>query len=92
MADDRRRSARVARLERLAAPAEASAPLTGAAEPVGRELAFLDALDDPADAERRSLLARRLDALLPLPGHPEHPNEALREHLAQPEAEWETRA
>ncbi len=59
-----RRSARVAR---LAAPVEASAPLSSAAESVARELAFLWALDDPADAERRSLLARRLNALLPLP-------------------------
>ena len=73
---DRRRSARVARLERLAAPVEASAPLTGEAASVGRELAFLDALalDDPADAERRSLLARRLDELLPFPVRPEHPD------------------
>lgn len=69
-----RRSARVARLERLAAPVEASAPLTGPAASVGRELASLDALGDPADAERRRLLARRLDTLLPYPLHPEHPD------------------
>jgi len=74
-----RRSARVARLERLVTPAETSAALTGAAEPVARELAFLSALDDPADVERRSLLALRLHTLLPLPGCPEHPDEALRE-------------
>ncbi len=66
-----RRSARVGRLERLVTPVEASTPLTGPAAPVARELAFLDALGDPGDAERRRLLARRLDELLPYPGRPD---------------------
>jgi hypothetical protein len=66
-----RRSARVGRLERLVTPVEASPPLTGPAASVGRELASLDALGDPADAERRRLLARRLDQLLPYPLRPD---------------------
>ena len=86
------RDRRLARLERLAAAAESLVPLQGEAEPLARELASLSAVDDPADAGRRSLLALQLHALLPLPGPPGHPSEALREHLAAREADWETGA
>jgi hypothetical protein len=76
-----RRKARVERLERLVRPSTPSAPLPAEAEPVAAELVFLSMLDDPADAERRSLLALQLHALTPLPGRPEHPSDALRQHL-----------
>jgi hypothetical protein len=78
-----RRKARVERLERLARRSSGpSAPLPAEAQPMAAELLFLSTLDDPADAERRSLLALQLHALTPLPGRPDHPSEALREHLA----------
>lgn len=81
-----RRAARLDALAERLTPRPPSQLVPPEAVPAATELAFLTAHGDEGDAGRRSLLALRLHALLPLPGRPDHPSPGLRAHLARREA------